>query len=455
MWHTKTITTLTVVLLIAGCSQNHTRSVELRLPVSPTLQTPAPQNETAPSSQKAALRHHPDDLLSNEAAPADLWDRVRRGFRLLDNAPDTLPNSLSWYEQRQYHMDRVAELSSPYLYFVLEEVEKRGMPSEIALLPIVESDYRPFAYSRSGAAGIWQFIPSTGENYGLVQNAWYDGRRDIYTATHAALDFLQDLHDRLNNDWLLALAAYNSGGTTVERAIKTARRNGKSGDFWSIRSLLPRETRHYIPKLLAISAIVKEPQRHNIVLKKIPNEPRITHITIEGRISLQVAARLAGLSIHDFRQLNPAFNYLMTPPDGPHHLMLPVDSAASFKWRLAQLDPGERLGQITHTVSAGESLSTIASQYDTTVVALKRANDLRGSLIYVGDELNIPVAGTTTLSGTIPADTTHTVSDGDTLWGLARRYRVTISQLEKWNALTTGQPLMPGQQLIVLPRNPI
>ncbi len=358
-------------------------------------------------------------------------------------------------------MDRVVEQSAPYLHFVLEEVEKRGMPTEIALLPVVESDYRPFAYSRSGAAGIWQFIPSTGKHYGLKQNEWYDGRRDIHASTHAALDFLQDLYERLDNDWLLALAAYNSGGFTVERAIRTARKSGKSGDFWSIRPLLPEETRHYIPKLLAISAIVRDPEFYDVSLKKIPNEPHLTRLRIDSQISLTVAARLAQLSIDEFRQLNPGFNRLVTPPDGPHDLLLPINKAARFKWALSQLPSDERTGWFYHTVASGENLGSIARRYGTTVVALVKANELRSSIIHPGDKLKVDIAGAPSLhtrrtSPVTPGAnqiSTHTVANGDTLWELARRYRVTITQLAEWNAITASSPLMPGQKLVIQPPN--
>ncbi len=464
MYFIKTFTATLVIFIIVSCSQNPTRHVELHLPV-PQPAALSAENKAPPIVKNAAAA--PKKIAEapvNEWVPVDLWDRMRTGFQLSEHIPDTLPNTLSWYNQRQYHIDRVVEQSAPYLHFVLEEVEKRGMPSEIALLPIVESSYRPFAYSRSGAAGIWQFIPSTGEHYGLEQNEWYDGRRDIHASTRAALDFLQDLYQRLDNDWLLALAAYNSGGSTVERAIRTAKQQGKSGDFWSIRPLLPEETRHYIPKLLAISAIVMNPDFYGVSLKKIPNEPHLTRLRVKNRISLTVAAKLAGLSIDEFRQLNPGFNRLVTPPGGPHDLMLPINKAAHFKWSLSRLTSSERIGWIYHTVTAGESLSVIAAKYGTTIAALKQSNNIRGNTIRIGEKLQI-LAGENSLlqmsssqslvSRKTPSskNITHTVANGDTLWSLARRYRVTITQLARWNAIPTAKPLVPGQKLVIRPRN--
>ncbi len=450
---------LLAAITLAACAQLPPRQVALHLPLpEKALSSPKePKKEVSPRAVSDAPpggETGPAFGSTPKAAP-DLWERMRAGFQLTDYLPDDLrPSRLSWYRQRQYHMDRVIEQSAPYLYLVLEEVEKRGMPTEIALLPVVESGYQPFAVSRSGAVGIWQFIPSTGKHYGLKQDEWYDGRRDIERSTRAALDFLQDLYERLDNDWLLALAAYNSGGSTVERAVQTAIRNGQSGDFWSIRHLLPQETRHYIPKLLVISAMVKDPDYYDITLKKVPNEPYLTRLRIDRRINLAIAAKLADLSLDELRKFNPGFNHLLTPPDGPHDLLLPVHKAAQFKWNLAQLEPEKWIGWTYHTVAAGENLSTIARRYGTTVAALMRANGLSGSLLRVGERLKIPFSEETRVAG-MPdhpqSSITHTVTNGDTLWSLARRYRVTITQLARWNAISKAKPLIPGQKLIIRP----
>ncbi len=469
MYFAKAFAITLIAFIVVSCSQNPPRHVELHLPVPQTAAKPSsvatPDKTSQHNKALLAQQEKMDIPTTEEWHPVNLWDRIRAGFQLSDYTPDTLPKTLSWYKQRQYHMDRVVEQSAPYLHFVLEEVEKRGMPTEIALLPVVESDYKPFALSHSGAAGIWQFIPTTGEHYGLKQDEWYDGRRDIHASTRAALDFLQDLYKRLDNDWLLALAAYNSGGSTVERAIRRAKKNGKSGNFWSIRPLLPEETRHYIPKLLAISAMVMDPEFYDISLKKIPNEPHLTRLQINSRISLAVAARLAQLPIDEFRQLNPGFTRLVTPPNGPHDLLLPIDKAARFKWSLSQLSSSERIGWIYHTVAAGESLSVIAAKYGTTTAALKQSNNIRGNTIRIGEKLQIlltensilqNISSQSLLSQNTPStnkSVTHTVANGETLWSVARRYRVTITQLARWNAIPTAKPLMPGQKLVIRPRN--
>ncbi len=459
----KTTMLMLTGIVLAACAQTPPRQVELHLPL-PEKMLPSPSAVAKEKASRSAAAAHVTRgrtirLEPQPTVASDLWERIRTGLRLSDNLPKELPLRMSWYSQRQYHMDRVVEQSRPYLYLVLQEVERRGMPSEIALLPMVESGYQPFALSRSGAAGIWQFIPSTGRHYGLIQNEWYDGRRNIQASTRAALDFLQDLYERLDNDWLLALAAYNSGGSTVERAVQTARRNGKSGDFWTIRPLLPKETRHYIPKLLVISAMIKDPDHYGITLKKIPNEPYLTRLQIDKRINLSIAAKLADLSLKELRRLNPGFNYLLTPPDGPHDLLLPVHKAARFKWNLAQLPHEKWIGWRYHTVTAGENLTAIAKHYGITVAALMRANGLNSSLLRIGEQLKIPlqeaeatdIASIANLPGR-DGGITHTVTTGETLWSLARRYRVTITQLAKWNAIPAAKPLIPGQKLIIRPQ---
>lgn len=229
---------------------------------------------------------------------------------------------IAWYARHQAYLDRVAERATPYLFHIVEEIERRGMPMELALLPIVESAFHPFAYSRSHASGIWQFIPGTGRNYGLKQNWWYDGRRDIVAATDAALRYLDKLNKEFHGNWLHALAAYNTGERNVGRAIKRNRKAGKQTDFWSLR--LPRETRGYVPSLLAVAELLAEPEKYGITWQTIENKPYFTQVDIGGQLDLATAAGLADLSMDDLYTLNPAFNRWATAPDGPHHLLVPV-----------------------------------------------------------------------------------------------------------------------------------
>ncbi|MEE8321243.1 MAG: transglycosylase SLT domain-containing protein, partial [Gammaproteobacteria bacterium] len=312
-----------------------------------------------------------DYISGNEIVAAgkdtdDLWQKIRQGLSLSRQTEKrSVQGKIAWYARNQDYIDRVAERAAPYLYYIIGEIEKRNMPIELALLPVVESAYQPFAYSPSRASGIWQFISSTGKQYGLKQNWWYDGRRDIIAATDAALNYLQKLHKEFDGNWQHALAAYNSGERNVGRAIRRNRKAGKPIDFWSLR--LPRETRGYVPSLLAVAEIVANPAKHNITLKKIPNEPYFTAVNTGSQIDLATAARLAGQSMDDIYTLNPGFNRWATDPKGPHRLLIPIGKAQQFKQDLAQLPVSERITWKQHKIQKGETLGQIADRYHTSV----------------------------------------------------------------------------------------
>jgi len=397
--------------------------------------------------------------------PRDLWARIRQGFALpdADRHHPRVRNDLEWYRRHPAYLERVARRARPYLYHIVEEVEARGMPSEIALLPIVESAFQPFAYSHGRAAGIWQFVPGTARLYGLKQNWWYDGRRDVFAATDAALRLLKTLHRRFDGDWLLALAAYNSGEGTVRRAIRKNRRRGRPTDFWHLD--LPRETRGYVPKLLALSRLVAEPERHGIALLPIANEPVLERIDPGSQMDLALVAELAGLDIDAVYTYNPGFNRWATDPDGPHHIALPIENVPRFLAGLAQLPPEARIGWRRHKIRRGETLEQIARRYHTDVDLIRRVNHLRGHTIRAGDDLIIPVATREARAYTLSAGqrllriqntvrrgrhkVVHEVRPGDTLWTIARRYRVGVRQLARWNDMAPRDTIHPGQRLVV------
>lgn len=400
------------------------------------------------------------------AAPEDLWERIRRGYALPEQSHARIQAQLAWYAKHPAYMNRVAERATPYLFHIVERLEARGMPAEIAMLPIVESAFHPFAYSHGRAAGIWQFIPGTGKMFGLKQNWWYDGRRDIYASTEAALEYLDRLQRRFDGDWMLALAAYNSGGGTVSRAITKNRRLGKPTDYWSLD--LPRETEGYVPKLLALKSLVGDPAAHGLELLPIPDEPYFTKVEIDSQIDLALAAELSGLELDEIYRLNPGFNRWATDPDGPHYLLLPLDRAAEFEERLAQVDPKDRISWQVHKVRTGETLGGIARKHKTTVATLKRVNKLRNHVIRAGANLLIPVASKSASSYSLSADQrkravqnreqkgqklVHIVRPGDTLWDLSRRHEVGVSQLARWNAMAPRDPLTPGQRLVIWTRS--
>lgn len=401
------------------------------------------------------------DAAVDALPPEDLWQRLRDGFQLPHHTHPGVRPYLSWYARNQAYLDRIAERARPFLFDIVQEVEQRGMPSEIALLPVVESAFQPFAYSAGRAAGIWQFIPATGRHYGLKQNWWYDGRRDVRAATRAALDYLQRLHKQFDGDWLLALAAYNSGEGRVHRAVRANRKKGKAIDFWSLD--LPKETRGYVPKLLAISALVDNPEQHGIQLTSLPNQAYLTEVNIGSQIDLALAADLADLTIEEIYRLNPAYNRWATAPDGPHHLLLPIDRADAFIDGLAKLGTRERIRWQRHRIKPGENLGSIAQRYQTSVALLQEVNQIGNKWIRAGDTLVIPVA-TKNLSHYLSEDRrkqtiqntkrrghkiNYTVRSGDTWWDLSRTYGVSSKKLARWNGMSPRDPLFPGQRLVI------
>jgi membrane-bound lytic murein transglycosylase D len=331
--------------------------------------------------------------LSSDQAPsatnagAIVWDRMREGFgfALPDQRPKVVQSYINRFGRYPRHVRQAIERGTPYLFHILNRVEERGLPAELALLPVVESAFDPFAVSPAGAAGIWQFMPDTAAHFGLDQSWWYDGRRDVVDATEAALDYLTELHARFDGDWLLALAAYNAGSAKVRKAIRANRADGKPADFWHLN--LPRETRDYIPKLIALRTVIEQPQKYNILLPDIPDTRYFTAVDTGGQIDLLVASRLAGVPVEELQRLNPGLNRLVTPPDRPHTLIVPSESEHVFRERLAALPEDERITSIEHRIRWGDTLSTIAQHYRTSVKKLREFNRLQGTEIIAGDVL--------------------------------------------------------------------
>jgi len=404
--------------------------------------------------------------LADAPAP-DFWEQLRRDFGLPDQDNDRVRVHRTWYVKHPEYIKRVSERARRYAWHIQQELHKRDMPSEIALLPIVESAYDPFAYSHGRAAGLWQFIPSTGKRYGLKQDWWYDGRRDVVDSTRAALDYLQHLHERFKGDWLLALAAYNSGEGTVIKAQRRNRKQGKGTGFWELD--LPRETRAYVPKLIALKQLVSTPGKYGVKLTPIANRPHFEIVNTSAQIDLAIAADLADMELDSLYRLNPGFNQWATPPKGPHRLLVPSESAEAFRQSIAQLPPEKRVTWIRHKVSSHETLSHIAKRYHTTVTALQTANNLNTTSIRVGKYLMVPVSsqdqGSYRLSAAQRLDrkknsarngykAEHVVSNGDTLWDLSRKYKVGVRKLASWNGMAPGDPLRVGQTLVIWTNQP-
>ena len=376
--------------------------------------------------------------------------------------------SIDWYGKHPEYLYRMTQRARPYLAYIVREVERHGMPMEFALLPVVESAFRVFASSSAGAAGLWQFMPSTGRRYVLEQNWWYDGRRDVVESTRAALEYLSMLLREFDGDPWIAVAAYNWGEGNVRRAISRNRARGKRVDVWSLK--LPGETRTHVSRLLAIAAIVKEPSRYGVVLESIPDRLHFQEIPLDGhQIDLGDAAVLAGITLDEIRRLPPGFKRGATDPAGPHRLQLPSHTVEEFTARLAELPAGKRMRWTRHRIVRGDTLGAIAYRYGTSVAVLKDMNGLASDLILAGRHLKIPVS-TGTLDGSRlgsamrarlghgaagdPVKSIHRVRRGDNLWRIARRHGVDMRQLAAWNGLSMKTVIYPGQRLTVYHRNP-
>jgi membrane-bound lytic murein transglycosylase D len=526
------LATLTVSALLLSACSSPVREPEAEATVVASAPVPA---EAPPVDPRFAPPPAPapevtDAVPEAESHPveyADLFDRVRAGFALPEEEDVAIDVQMAWYINHPDYMERTFARGERYLYHIVTELEARQMPLELALLPVVESAYEPFGYSRARASGLWQFIPATGKRFDLKQNWWYDGRRDLLESTRAALDYLQFLHTEFNGDWLLAIAAYNSGEVTVHRAVAENLRRNKPTDFWHLK--LPKETRAYVPKLLAMRRIVAAPEAVGLEFSSIPNEPYFARVETGGQIDLRLAAELAGVDNEELAYLNPAFNRWATDPDGPYFLLLPVDTSEQFRGALGQLSREDRVPYTSYEVAAGENLTTFARRCGTTASVVREINNLSSTRIRKGQELLVPaiagdlhpkmalaaarvdgrvpqtrgnfhivrrgeslwsisrstginVSTLASLNGMAPDDVlsagkklrlrganaaaatyanqvltasgdalTYTVRRGDTLYDIARRFSVSVSQLLNWNGLSKRDALMPGQRLVMYP----
>ena len=458
--------TLFASILLTACAPSQLTQPENALMNGAINGIEQAENEPSIDPDDALFAIQPEDYTDNDIE--DIWSRVRSGFSIADTTDNPrLISELNWYASHQKYIDRVISRADPFMHFVLEEAEKRNLPTELVLLPIVESAYQAFAYSHGRAAGIWQFIPSTGKIYGLKQNWWYDGRRDVYASTQAALTYLTNLHREFKGNWLHALAAYNSGSGTVRRAIRNNKKRGKPTDFWSLD--LPNETRAYVPKLLALKRLIATPESYGITLNCIDDVPYFEAVDINAQLDLAMAAEMADLELDELYQLNPAFNHWATAPHGPHRLLIPVNHADTFKQNLAKIPQTERIKWKRHKVSEGETLSHISDRYSVSVKSLKRHNNLRSTSIRAGKHLVIPVSSRKLSDYNLTAyqrkktlqninrkghKVTHIVQSGDTFWDLSRKYKVKSHSIARWNGMAIRDPLRTGQKLVLWTKSP-
>ncbi len=461
-WRKTNMTVLSFFLLlaVAGCASTTPKTAQNQPEIAPAKVTSSAPvavigGETSILADISQLGADRSDQAKKDYP--DIWSRIRAGYAIRNLDSPQIEKEIRWFANNPEYMQRMTERAKLYLYHIVEEVEKRGMPMEIALLPAIESAYKPHAYSRARAVGLWQFMPATGRLYGLKANWWYDGRRDVQASTRAALDYLEKLHKEFDGDWHLALAAYNAGEGKVGRMIKLNERKGKSTDYQYLK--LKRETLHYVPKLMAMASIVGDPAKYGVQLANIPNEPYFTRVETGSQIDLGVVAKLVDMPVDDLHDINPGYTRWATDPNGPHHLLVPVDKKAALVDGLNKLPDGERIQWAHHAVKRGDTINKIAREYGIGIEVIRTANSLHSNLLRAGQDLMIPISSRTRMPTVVRAayhppaagsrnePVIHRVRSGDTLSSIARRYNVLVRQLTQWNLVELDDILRRGQSL--------
>ena len=471
MFNNKKIILLSTALFsLAGCQSTtedfslfSSKNTKQKASVSVPVQTANP-SDVVDALTLAALESEIGTIIEEEAPQefTDVWDRI--AYQLTMEVPQNrqVVTERNWYAKHPSYFKRVGKRAEPFLHFIVEEIEKREMPIELALLPIVESAFDPFAYSHGRASGLWQFIPGTGNRFKLKQTWWYDGRRDVVASTRAALDYLSFLHKTLDGDWLNAIAAYNSGEGRVLRAIKRNRKKHLPTDFWSLD--LPKETTAYVPKLLALADLLKRSDEFNIAWYPIKNQPHIRVVDAHKQIDIAKAAELAGMELNDLHKLNPGYNQWATDPNGPHKFIVPIEKADELQKAFDNLDDQERMAWTRYVVKSGDTLGEIASKYKVSVSTLQDVNKLSGNIIRVNQPIMVPTSAKSLKQYELTASSrlqkiqnksrgsaklTHIVKSGDTLWDISRKYKVNLRSLAKWNGMAPKDPLKPGKKLVI------
>jgi membrane-bound lytic murein transglycosylase D len=446
------------VFALAGCAAQPV-APESALPVEQFVHLPAESVEPAQALDPESPATSPEELeaLAPEVEPlppavayGDVLVRIRSNLSLPQVSHPRIDHEIEWLQRNPDYLTRVFGRAQRYLHHVANEVEFRGLPGDLALLPVVESAFNPFAYSRAHASGLWQFMAPTGERYGLSRNYWQDKRRDVLESTRSALEYLTALNERFDGDWFLAIAAYNYGQGNVQRAINRNRALGRPTDFFSLS--LPAETRAYVPKLIALARMVREPDRYGFYLPSIPDSPYFRVVPTGGPVDLRLMAQLAGVDPEELHALNPNWNRWMTDPDGPHRVLVPEVVADNFTVRLAALDANARAGLAVHTVQPGESLASIAGLYKIPESVVDRVNEGPQSGLGPGDALWVPAGDVSQLRAGLGSDLerrVHRVRSGESLWSISRKYGMTVAQLARMNSISSKSLLRPGQRLQV------
>ncbi len=383
--------------------------------------------------------------------PDDVWERIRRQLRFHTLHNSAIGSARTHYLNQPRYLELITPRTQRYLYFLVEEVEARGLPIELALLPLVESAMNPFAVSNQRAAGLWQIMPATADYLGMRRDWWFDARLDLRHSTAFALDYLESLYAEFDEDWLLALAAYNAGKGRVSRAIKRNEARGLPTDYWSLE--LPRETRHYVPRLIALSTLIAFDEALEIELPEVPNEPAFSVVETGGQVEMLRVAQLAGIDLLELRRFNPGQLRWATAPGGDDTLLIPAPRAQQTEVALLSLPDSQRVTWQRYRIRQGDSLIRIAKRFDTQVALLREVNNVRGNFIRAGDTLMIPDSSAWRESlalakaGSTGVKRGYKVRRGDSLYEIARRFDVSIDDIVSWNRLDPNSYLQPGQAL--------
>lgn len=417
-------------------------------------ETPAPVEAVSvkePQPRDTSSANKSDGLSTQiSAVDGQIWARIVNGYGLSPVPSRYYAKQLQRYLKNKAGIVAILARGEPYFFYIVEQVEARGLPSELALLPVIESAFEPRAYSPVNAAGLWQFLPSTGQYLGLKQNWWVDMRLDVVASTDGALEYLTALNQQFDNNWNHSLVAYNVGPSALRRHLRRKSFAYDNPDKW-YRGL-PRETQQYLPKLYALAEIVKHPQKYQIKLPEIANEPVFEIVEVPGQIEIARAAELADLTVEQLTELNPGVRRWATAPNGPHRLILPIAHAETFKVNLQSIERSELTTWHRHKVAWGETLGHLALRYDTTKDVIKRANGLTDHRIAAGRYLLVPQ--TQTIDSHVVHDchgekVIHTVQVGDTLWDLSKTYKTPIQRIRNCNLLAQSTLLKPNQKLTI------
>jgi len=404
----------------------------------------------------------------------NLWSVLQQSFDIPQAIQDqpAVQDQIHWFLVHQSYLYGVAKRASPYLYYIYQQTQTRKLPPALILLPFVESAYNPSVYSQRGAAGLWQIMPGTGAGFGIKHDFWYDGRRDIVSSTSAALDYLSYLDNYFGGDWLLALAAYDSGEGTVDAAIRKNEAEGKPTNFWALD--LPTETKLYVPRIVALATIISNPDQYPIRLPYVKAQPYLAQVDTGAQIDLAQAAALAGISVAELYQLNPGYQRGTTDPEGPNRLVLPITHISEFEAHLAERPRSQQFSTQYYVVKPGDTVGGIAKKFHTHIQSIVLENHLHHDLIHSGEKLQVPgvthtivdapsskpylvTPATHSNNDSIVAQghpqqgtvfmLTYSVRKGDSIDSIAHSFHVRSKDIEKWNPLANNSTLQPGQVL--------